>query len=201
MIQVGPATRVFLAAGPTDMRKGFNGLADLVRHRLAADPLKGQLYAVKEQARSQRFNAAQRLELRQQQSRPIFEELGRRIVELRSQADVLPASQLGKACSYALGLWERLGVFLKHGQVEIDTNHCENSIRPLAIGRKNWLHIGSEQAGPAIAAIVSIFETCRRLKLNPREYLLDVLPKIADWPAKRVAELTPTAWKTSRQPS
>ncbi len=161
----------------------------------------GQLYGVEALARAQGMTAEQRWELRQQQSRFIFEELGRRILELRAQPDVLPASQLGKACAYALKLWDRLGLFLKHGQVELDTNCCENSIRPLAVGRKNWLHIGSEQAGPVIAAIVSIFETCRRLAINPREYLLDVLPKIADWPTSRVAELTPMAWKASRQSS
>jgi len=68
----------------------------------------------------------------------------------------------------------------------------------LAVGRRNWLHIGSEQAGPLVAAIASIFETCRRLKINPRDYLLDVLPKIAEWPAARVAELSPVAWKAKR---
>ena len=158
----------------------------------------GQLYAVEEQARSQGLTAEQRLALRQQHSQPVFAELGRRILEVRAQSDVLPASQLGKACKYAIGLWERLGVFLRHGQVEIDSNLCENSIRPLAVGRKNWLHIGSEQAGPAIAAIATIFETCRRLSINPREYLLDVLPKLPEWPSSRVAELTPMAWRAAR---
>lgn len=161
----------------------------------------GQLYAVEAEARQKGLDAAQRLELRQQRSRGIFDELQRRILDLRAQPDVLPAGQLGKACTYALGLWERLRVFLSHGQVEIDSNLCENAIRPLAVGRKNWLHIGSEQAGPLVAAIATIFETCRRYAINPRDYLLDVLPRIADWPASRVAELTPMAWIRSRRAS
>jgi transposase len=69
-------------------------------------------------------------------------------VALQGEADFLPASQPGKACSYTLKLWDRLELLLKHGELEIDNNQCENSIRPLAVGRKNWLHIGSEQAGP-----------------------------------------------------
>jgi len=158
----------------------------------------GKIYGVEERARAHGLTAEQRLALRQEQSRPAFEELGRRILELRAQSDVLPSSQLGKACKYAFGLWERLGVFLRHGHVEVDTNLCENSIRPLAVGRKNWLHIGSEQAGPPIAAIASIFETCRRLAINPREYLLDVLPRLSEWPVSRVAGLTPMAWKSAR---
>ena len=64
--------------------------------------------------------------------------------------------------------------------------------------RKNWLHIGSEQVGPLVAAIASIFETCRRLKINPREYLLDVLARIAEWPASKIGELSPVVWKAKR---
>jgi len=108
---------------------------------------------------------------------------------------------LAQACDYMLGQWSRLEEFLKDGLVEIDNNWCEGSIRPLALGRKNWLHIGSEQAGPKVAAIASIVETCRRLDINLREYLKDVLPRLGDWPAKRVAELTPTAWKKAKQKS
>lgn len=161
----------------------------------------GQLYRVEAQAREQGLGPLERLALRQEQSQQVFEELGQRILALRKDVDVLPASQLGKACNYAIGLWDRLGVFLREGQVEVDNNWCENAIRPLAVGRKNWLHIGSEQAGPLIAAIASIFETCRRLDINPREYLLDVLPRIADWPARRIAELSPASWKTARPAS
>ena len=71
-------------------------------------------------------------------------------------------------------------------------------MRPLALGRKNWLHVGSPEAGPKIAAIASIVETCRRLDINLREYLLDVLPKLGELPISRVGELTPTAWKAAQ---
>jgi transposase len=71
---------------------------------------------------------------------------------------------------------------------------AENSMRPVALGRKNWVHLGSKEAGPRVAAIISIVETCRRLSLPIRGYLSSVLPGLADFPNNRVAELTPSAW-------
>jgi transposase len=76
----------------------------------------------------------------------------------------------------------------------LSKNLAENAIRPLALGRRNWLHIGSEQAGPRVAAIISVVETCRRLKIPIRDYLASVLPGLANFPINRIAELTPTAW-------
>jgi len=67
-------------------------------------------------------------------------------------------------------------------------------MRPVALGRKNWIHIGSPQAGPKVAAILSVVESCRRLKLPVRDYLAAVLPGLADLPIQRLPELTPTAW-------
>jgi len=155
------------------------------------------LYALEARAREENMDADMRLALRKAQSTPLVKALKERLVEIRAQ--VLPKSAMGKACSYALGMWPRLEVFLSDGRVEIDSNWCENGMRPIALGRKNWLHIGSPEAGIKIAAIASIFETCKRHGINVREYLLDVLPKIADWPNTRIGELTPLNWKKSRQ--
>ena len=77
---------------------------------------------------------------------------------------------------------------------ELTNNLAENSARPVALGRRNWIHIGSEEAGPRAAAIVSIVETCRRLKIPIRDYLCSILPGLADFPIKRIAEFTPGAW-------
>jgi len=150
------------------------------------------LYAVEKQARESGLNPTQRQALRQQASAPVLVALKSQIIAARQA--VLPKSALGKACDYALGQWERVSVYLAYGEVEIDNNWCENAMRPTVLGRKNWLHIGSEEAGPRIAAITSVIETCRRLGINEREYLLDVLPKIPSWPANRIAELSPTVW-------
>jgi transposase len=76
---------------------------------------------------------------------------------------------------------ERLKLYLQNGRIEIDQNLCENAMRALAVGRKNWLHIGSQEAGPKIAAILSVMETSKRLQINLRKYLNDVLPKLPSW--------------------
>jgi hypothetical protein len=73
-------------------------------------------------------------------------------------------------------------------------NLAENAMRRVALGRRNWIHIGSEEAGPRVAAIVSIVETCRRLKIPIREYLCSILPGLANFSINRIAQLTPAAW-------
>lgn len=156
----------------------------------------GQLYQVERQAREQGLDAAQRLALRQQRSVALVAALRQQMEKL--QAEALPQSALGRACNYALGQWPPLEVFLSDGQIEIDNNWCENAIRPVTLGRKNWLQIGAESAGPKVAAIMSIMETCRRLKVNVRVYLKAVLPQLARWPLPNVATLTPKAWLASQ---
>lgn len=157
----------------------------------------GELYGIEKQAREQKLGPAERLALRQRESVPQLARIKARVDALQKSA--LPSSQLGKACAYVQNQWPRLELYAAHGEVEIDNNWCENAIRPLAIGRKNWLHIGSKEAGPEIAAIISVLETCRRLEINPRVYLLDVLPKLPSWPASRVGELTPANWLAARK--
>jgi transposase len=155
-----------------------------------------ELYAVEKEAREANLGAEPRLALRQARSVPVMNALKSRLLEIRQQ--ISPGGKLAQACDYALGQWSRLEEYLRDGRIEIDNNWCEGAIRPLALGRKNWLHVGSPEAGPKIAAIASIVETCRRLDINLRDYLRDVLPQIGEWPANRVAELTPTAWKAAR---
>jgi hypothetical protein len=90
----------------------------------------------------------------------------------------------------------RLSRFLEYPELELSNNLAENAMRPVALGHRNWIHIGSEDAGPRVAAIVSIVETCRRLKIPVRDYLGSVLPGLGDFPINRISELTPAAWTT-----
>ena len=85
--------------------------------------------------------------------------------------------------------------------LELSNNLAENSMRPVALGRRNWIHIGSEQAGPRVAAIVSVVETCRRLKIPIRDYLCSILPGLANFPINRIgARRPPLGWpQTNRQ--
>lgn len=155
------------------------------------------LYEVERQAKEQGRDAAGRLALRQEKSVGLMAELKSTIEQLKGQA--LPKSALGRACTYALNQWERLIVFLRDGSIEIDNNGCEQSMRGHALGRRNWMHLGSESAGPKVAAILSVIETCRRLKIDVRAYLKEVLPRLAQYPLPHLAELTPLAWQR-RQP-
>jgi transposase len=156
----------------------------------------GRLYQTERQAREQQLDGAGRKALRQQHGVAEVSSLKARLLEIR--AAVLPGSQLAKACDYALRIWGRLEVFLDHGQVELDTNLAENAMRPVALGRKNWLHIGDEKAGPKIAAILSVLATCERLGIGARDYLLAVLPKLGGTSTAEVQHLTPQAWHRAR---
>jgi transposase len=179
-------------------RRGFVDTAKLTPLDPAPREILGrfaELYAVEKEAREGSLGTDARLALRQARSVPLMAALKTRLVEVRQQ--ISPGGKLAQACDYATGQWSRLEEYLKDGRIEIDNNWCEGAMRPWALGRKNWLHIGSPEAGPKIAAIASIVETCRRLDINLRAYLSDVLPRLGDWPANRVGELTPTAWKAT----
>src|SRR5258705_1047746 len=151
-----------------------------------------ELFAIDAQARKQGLSPQDRELLRLEQSKPLLEQIKSQIQRARS--DALPKSVLAKACNYTLTLWTRLSRFLEHPELELSNNLAFNAMRPVALGRRNWIHIGSEQAGPRVAAIISVVETCRRLKIPIRDYLGSILPGLADFPINRIAELTPAAW-------
>ncbi len=151
-----------------------------------------ELFAVDAEARRKALSVAARQVRRQERAKPLLEEIRRKIEAAQSVA--LPSSALSKACQYTLTLWTKLTRFLEYPELELSNNLAQNSMRPVALGRRNWMHIGSPQAGPKVAAIFSVVETCRRLRLPVRDYLAAVLPGIADRPIQRLPDLTPTAW-------
>ena len=155
-----------------------------------------ELFAIDAEARRQALNLEARDALRQEHSRPLLDGIRKQIEAARSAA--LPGGALAKACNYTLTLWDKLTRFLEYPELELSNNLAENSMRPVALGRKNWIHIGSSQAGPKIAAILSVVESCRRLKLPVREYLAVVLPGLADRPIQSLPNLTPSAWVAQR---
>jgi transposase len=160
--------------------------------------LMDKLFAIDAQARNEKMDHAARHGLRQQEAPPLLEKIHEQILAMRR--NVLPKSAAGKACRYALGLWQRLKHFLEYPELELSNNLAENSMRGVALGRKNWIHIGSPQAGPRVAAILSVVESCRRLRIPVRDYLHEILPGLADRSIKRVAELTPAAWTARHTP-
>ena len=158
----------------------------------------GQLYGVEERARQMQLKGRARLDYRQEQGvAQKLASLKKQILEVRAKA-LLPQSLLAKACDYALSQWEKLEVYASHGEVEIDNNWCENAMRPVALGRKNWLHLGSHESGPKVAAILTVLASAQRLGLNVREHLGAVLEKLCDpegFNITRIGELLPTRWQ------
>lgn len=155
-----------------------------------------ELFWIDALARAQNLGLAARHALRLERAKPLVEVIRGEVEAARDAC--LPSSALGKAAHYTLSLWRKLTRFLEHPELELSNNLAENSMRPVALGRKNWIHVGSRQAGPKVAAILSIVESCRRLKIPIREYLAGVLPGLADISIQRLAELTPAAWAQSR---
>ena len=155
------------------------------------------LYAIERKLRESRAGPDLRQAVRAAESRPILCRLKRLLTRLQPQP--LPQSLTGQAISYALGQWDLLEVYLEHGQLEIDNNLVENAIRPTAVGRKNWLFIGAEEAGWRSAVIYSLIQSCRTYGIEPFAYLKDVLTRLPAMTNHQIPSLTPRAWAQSRQ--
>ncbi len=154
--------------------------------------LMDKLFAIDARARTEKMDHAARHVLRLQEAPPLLDKIHAQILALSN--NVLPKSAAGEACAYTVKLWRKLTCFLEYPQLELSNNLAENSMRGVALGRKNWIHIGSQQAGPRVAAILSVVESCRRLRIPVRDYLNEILPGLADKLIQQVADLTPAAW-------
>ena len=154
--------------------------------------LMDKLFAIDARARNEKMDHTARHALRQQEAPPLLDKIHAQILALSK--NVLPKSTAGEACAYTVKLWKKLTCFLEYPQLELSNNSAENSMRGVALGRKNWIHIGSQQAGPRVAAILSVVESCRRLKIPVRKYLHEILPGLANMSIQLVADLTPNAW-------
>lgn len=159
----------------------------------------GILYGWEEELRQSRAGPKLRESLRASHSRMVVQRLHRALNKLQSR--YLPQSLMGKAIGYALNQWPALERFLEHGQAEIDNNLVENAIRPTALGKKNWLFFGSEEAGERSAEIYTLIANCRMHGVEPQAYLKDILERLPRATNQTVAELTPLAWKKAREKS
>jgi transposase len=151
------------------------------------------LYGVEEKARNMQLDAEQRLELRLKESKHAFDTFGN---WLHTEYDrVAPASAIGRAIKYALNRWKNMLLFFANGNIEIDNNLVENIIRPVAIGRKNYLFAGSHEAAQRTAMIYTFFAACKQQGIDPEIWLTDVLNRIHDHKVGRLHELMPQNWK------
>jgi transposase len=155
-----------------------------------------RLYAIERHIREQALPPQEKLAYRQEHAKPILASLGQWMQQ--AIQEVLPSSLIGKALSYSLQRWERLSLYADHAQLNVDNNPIENSIRPIALGRKNYLFAGNDKAAQRAAMFYSLLATCKNHNVNPYDWLVDVLTRINDHPIKKIDELLPQNWKPLR---
>lgn len=155
------------------------------------------LYEVERQARDEKLNAEQRRELRQMKSRPILEDIQTYL--LKEKPNVLPKSPIGGAIDYALSNWQALLRYTEDGDLEIDNNAAERSLRPIVIGRNNWMFYGSDKGGRTGAVLSTLIASCKRLRVEPFAYLRDLFTRISSHPHHRLDELLPDRWHVANR--
>jgi hypothetical protein len=153
-----------------------------------------KLYAIEREAKD--FTADERKALRLEKALPVINDLGKWLHVQRQQ--VLPKSPIGRAIAYVTPLWESLQNYLYDGHLHIDNNLIENCIRPVALGRKNYLFAGSHDGAKRSAIFYSFFACCKLNDINPRKWLEYVMEKIADYPANKIHELLPNNIDTNK---
>ena len=191
--------KALFAAGVTEVgclahaRRKFHDLWANHQSAVAEEALKhfAALYEVELQVRE--LDAEQRQRLRQLRARPIADRFHDWLLLQRQKAT--DGTAIAKAIDYSLGRWQPLTHFLDDGSVPIDNNWVENRIRPIALGRSNWLFAGSLRAGKRAAAVMTLIQSARLNSHDPYAYLKDILERLPTQPASRIGELLPHRWK------
>lgn len=191
--------KALLAEGVTEAgcmahaRRKFFDLQANHQSQIAGEALElfGQLYGVEREVAELSDEA--RWRIRQEKAKPILDLLHRWLTTHRQK--VPNGSSIAKAIDYSLRRWTALSHYVNHAQVPIDNNCAENRMRPIAIGRKNWLFAGSLRAGQRAAAVMSLIQSAKLNGIEPLAYLKDVLNRLPTQPASRVADLLPHRWQ------
>ena len=176
-------------------RRQFTDIEKAVGSPLAREALLriGKLYDIERTLREQNADSAMIRDVRQTQSLPVLTEfktwLDQQLLRLSNK------SKLAKAMAYITKRWASFTRYTQDGRLSIDNNAAERAIRPLALGRKNWMFAGSDLGGQRAANIYSLVETCKLNDINPYHYLQDVLSRIADHPSHQIEDLIPYNWQ------
>ena len=173
---------------------------DQVRAQHVID-LMAQLYQIEDYARKENYTPEQRYQIRQQKAKPIMTQLKIYLQTEYESGKVRPKSAIGKAIQYALGRWKYQERYLNDGNIEIDNNGVENAIRPIAIGRKNYLFAGSETGAQWAAIFYTLLGSALRHGHNPLEYLTDVLHRLPDTKINDLQQFFPNQWKSKAETS
>jgi transposase len=154
------------------------------------------LYDSEREARDKELDGAARRALRQARSQPILDDIKAYLERERRQ--VLPKSPIGQAIAYTLSNWDALVRYCQDGDLEIDNNGAERSLRGVAAGRRNWTFFGSDNGGSTAAVLSSLIATCKRHQIDPFAYLRDVFDRISAHPQNQLEELLPDKWLAAR---
>ena len=161
-----------------------------------------ELYGIEKELTKKKSNLRnedwfqERLKVRQDEAVPILDNLREYLVKLKDHY-LIEDHPVTTAINYMLNRYDTFCNYTTDGRYQIDNNDIERIIRPIAIGRKNWLFAGSHNAARLNAAMMTVVQTCRQLKINPQHYLSDVLPKLAAYDTKSLQGLTPMDWSKS----
>ncbi len=155
----------------------------------------GALFTFEAQCKNQGLEAEAKREHRLTHSKPVVDELIERCEDLTRERAFLPNAPFTKAVNYLLNRAVALKVFIENPDVPLDTNHFERALRPIPMGRKNWLFSWTELGAEHIGVVQSLVCTCKLHDIDPYVYLTDVLQRISVHPNKDVAQLTPRLWK------
>jgi len=153
-----------------------------------------QIYDIERRVKDEALSIEETYALRQKESKPVLEKMHTWLVDQGGNPMILPSSPIGKALNYILPLWERLTRYVADGRYLIDNNPIENSIRPLVLGRKNYLFAGSHEGAKRLAMIYSFTGSCKLNGVNPQTWLADVLSRIQDTKQSKLINLLPDRW-------
>jgi len=151
-----------------------------------------RLYAIERNAKEREINHNMLKRYRQIYALPVINEIEIRLKEM--SFEVLPKSAIGKAIAYTLNIYPNLKRYIEDGKYEIDNNNIENAVRPLALGRKNYLFAGSHQSAQHAAMMYSFFASCKANNVNPFIWLNDILNRLPEYKANKIEELLPHNW-------
>jgi hypothetical protein len=179
------ARRKFNEALPNDKVRAAHVMAEIQK-----------LYAIERQIAENNMTGNEKLQYRKEHALPLLKDLGSWMQNTYTQ--VLPGSAIGKALAYSIQRWDRLSLYATTDFLHIDNNPVENSIRPVAVGRKNYLFAGSHAAAQRSAIFYSLLATCKNYNVNPVEWMHDVLTRIAGYPINKIHELLPQNWQANK---
>ena len=174
-------------------RRKFDELVKANASTVAAQAIQRIAWLYRIEADARNLGTEQRLQMRQERSKPLWEELHAWLQLERTR--VPDGSAIAKAIDYSLNHWQALSEFLRDGAVPVDNNHIENQIRPWALGRRNWMFIGSQLAGERAAVVMSLLQSAKLYGHDPFAYLKDVLSRLPTQLNSRIEELLPHQWQ------